>query len=193
MRRPCSVPVTVDKGAIRRLCATERGWRSHEPARPETARATPPRKGASRGQCPAEEAQLDPRQGTGGRGLPQDPPDHARAQAGHGLRRGGLPQCRRMLVSGPCHDDDHGRDLHPGLHLLQRGDGASAGPRPVRAGARGRRGAEAGAEPRCHHLGRSRRPCRWRGGAFRHDHPRDPQTRARHHDRDPDAGLPEVR
>ena len=54
------------------------------------------------------------------RGLQGDARHHARAEARHRLRRGGLPQRRRMLVAGPRHHDDHGRDLHARLHLLQR-------------------------------------------------------------------------
>ena len=43
-------------------------------------------------------------------------------QAGHGLRGGGLPEHRRVLVAAPRHHDDHGRDLHARLFLLQRRD-----------------------------------------------------------------------
>jgi hypothetical protein len=118
----------------------------------------------------------------------------------HGLSTSWSPSARRRAAPMRAnagrrarHDDDHGRDLHPRLHLLQRGHGAAQDLDVFEPGPRGRCGAEAGAEPRGHHLGRPRRPRRWRGGAFRHDHPRDPQTRARHHDRDPDARFPEMR
>ena len=49
---------------------------------------------------------------------------------------------------------------------------------------------EARPRPRGHHLGRPRRPCRWRRGPFRADHPRDPRALRRHHDRSSDAGFP---
>ncbi len=63
----------------------------------------------------------------------------------------------------------------------------------VRARPRRRCRREAGAEACRHHLGRPRRSRRRRGRAFRPDDPRHPPPRARDHDRDPDAGLPEVR
>ncbi len=120
---PMSGNATVVRGKIR--------------ARPETARPASPRKGASPRQCPAEKARLDPGQGPHLRRLQEDPRHPAREEAGDGLRRGRLPQRRRMLVPGPRHHDDHGRDLHARLLLLQRRHRQAQDAGRVRTGPRG--------------------------------------------------------
>jgi uncharacterized membrane protein YeaQ/YmgE (transglycosylase-associated protein family) len=48
------------------------------------------------------------------------PADRAREQSRHRVRGGRLPQYRRVLGQEARHHDDHGRDLHPRLRLLQR-------------------------------------------------------------------------
>ena len=113
---------------------------------------------------------------------------------GDGLRGGGLPERRRVLEPGPRHHDDHGRDLHPRLHLLQRRD---------RAAGRARRRSSRGGSPRrsassgLNHVVVTSvdRDDLDDGGAehFAADDPRDPRARARHDDRGADAGFPEVR
>ena len=76
-------------------------------------------KGPQAGYAGAAQAGLDPGEGARIANLCRNPEDRPRQQAGHGLRGGGLPQHRRMLVEEARHLHDHGRHLHQGLRLLQ--------------------------------------------------------------------------
>ena len=70
----------------------------------------------------AAQARLDSRQGAHFQGLWRDARADAQPQSEYGLRRGGVPQHRRMLDQEARHGDDPGRRLHARLRLLQRQD-----------------------------------------------------------------------
>ena len=123
--------------------------------------------------------------------LSRDPRADAGQPADHGVRGSGLPEYRRVLDAAPRHHDDHGRHLHPRLRLLQcRAPGMPGALDAEEPAPRRRCGGEAGPAPCGDHLGGSRRPGRWRGGAFRRRHQRHPRGRAGHHHRSADAGFP---
>ena len=123
--------VAASSGAIRRSCGcsaarpstraqTEDQSDGHCPRHDSTAAAAPSRKGASARPGGAAQAGLDPRQGAGLRAAIAETREIVQvAQAGHRLRRGRLPQHRRVLGQEARHLHDHGRDLHARLRLLQ--------------------------------------------------------------------------
>ena len=150
----------------------------------------PSREGPSAGQSSPPQARLDPGEGAHAPGLPRDPGADAREPPRHRLRGGGLPQHRRVLVAAPCHHDDHGRDLHPRLLLLQRGHRPAGAARRRRAGAGRCRGGAARVAPRRGDERGPRRPAGRRRRALRAHHPRHPRGRAGHHGRGADPGLP---
>ncbi len=101
--------------------------------------------------------------------------DHARPRPAHRLRRGDVPEHRRML-GGARGDVPHpGRSVHAPLRLLRRDDGAS------RPGGRGRaradrvRGAADGPSVRRPHRRRARRPPGRRSSDLGHHDPRGPR------------------
>ena len=65
------------------------------------------------------QAGLDQGARAGFGGLSGDEGDRAPRRTGHGLRGGGLPEYRRVLVEEARDLHDHGRHLHAGLRLLQ--------------------------------------------------------------------------
>ena len=133
---------------------------------------------------------MDPRQGADLAGIPGDAPPDARVEAQHSLRRGGLPEYRRVLEGKARDGDDSGRGLHPRLHLLQCRDRPPRSARPARAAARRRSGRRAWPQPHCRDLGRPRRSRRWRRGTFRANDRRDPRRRAADDDRGARARFP---
>jgi hypothetical protein len=99
-----------------------------------------------------------------------------KALAGHAVVRGSrLPQYRRVLVQEARHHDDHGRDLHPRLRLLQCAHRHAGPARPQRARKGRQRRPEARPRACRHHLGRPRRPGRWRRPALCRRDPRHPR------------------
>ena len=141
----------------------------------------------------ADQAQagVDSREGAEQSRIRRDAAHRAREQSAHGLRGSGLSEHRRVLGQAARHHDDHGRDLHAGLQLLQRGHGQARCARPLRADQRGRRRGAARLGTCCGHLGRPRRSGRRRRRALRADHPRHPRGFTGYHDRGADARLPE--
>ena len=115
----------------------------HQGPRHHRSCPAPSGEGAPRRRPAAAQARLDPGQGADLRGLQAHPRHPAREPPRHRLRGGRLPERRRVLEPGPRHDDDHGRGLHPRLHLLQRRDRTAGRARRLRAGAGRGRGGEA--------------------------------------------------
>ena len=113
------------------------------------------------------QARLDSRQGAGFARLRRDAADRASQRLAHGLRGGRLPEHRRVLGEEARHLHDHGRYLHARLRLLQRQDRVAGCARPGRARACRRGGRKTRAVACGRHVGRSRRSCRRRRGAFR--------------------------
>ncbi len=152
--------------------------------------SAPSREGASARRAGVEEAGLDPGEGAGVEGLCRDPGDRAGERPAYRLRRGGLPQYRRVLGEEARDLHDHGGHLHARLRLLQRQD-RTAGPArsgrspPCRAGDR-----ETRAPPRGGDLGRSRRSRRRRRRPFRRRDPRDPRALPGHDHRGAHARFP---
>ena len=104
--------------------------------------------------------------------LPRAQGPAARPEPQHGLRRGALPQHRRVL--GAAHRDDHdpGRHLHPCLRLLRRQDRTADLERRGRAPPRGRGALRPGPGARGRDERRPRRPAGWRRAHLRQHHPR---------------------
>ncbi|CAA9353106.1 MAG: Lipoyl synthase, partial [uncultured Gemmatimonadetes bacterium] len=128
-------------------------------------------------------AQAGVAQGAGA-GKPQLPaPQAADARPGppHRVRRGPLPQHRRVLGERHRHLHDPGRRVHPRLQVLR------GRPRPPhragrgRAAPRGRLRGHHGAGARRGHLGEPRRAQERRRRDLRGGHPPDPRAPARVH------------
>ena len=105
--------------------------RLRAPRNDRSIRPAPPRKGGAARQSEPAQAAVDPGQGAGLARIPRDPPADARAQPAHRVRRGGLPQYRRVLEGEARDGDDPRRGLHPRLHLLQCRDRAARSARPA--------------------------------------------------------------
>jgi hypothetical protein len=128
---------------------------------------TPSRKGASPDNAQPKKAQLDPGQGAGRRGLSQDPQIMREHKLVTVCEEAGCPNVGECWSQGHATMMIMGEICTRGCTFCNVATGRPDSARRVRAGPRGRCGAEAGAEPRGHHLGRPRRSGRWRGGAFR--------------------------
>ena len=124
------------------------------------------------------------------RGLSRGQAGAARAAPAHRLRRGALPEHRRVLQ--PRHRHLHGarRPVHAALPVLRRGARPAAAARCERAAAPGRDGGAAAPVVRGDHERRSRRPARRRRGALRRVHPRRARALAGDAHRGADARLP---
>ena len=81
-----------------------------------------PEKGQPAGQPDPAEAGLDPGEGAESSRVSPDAGAHARERARDGVRGGGLPEHRGVLVAAACDDDDHGGHVHPRVFVLQRSD-----------------------------------------------------------------------
>ena len=99
------------------------------------APAPPGEAGAPR-HAAAAQARLAARARAGLGRLQRHPRHREEPRPGHRLRGGGLPEHRRVLDQEPRHHDDHGRDLHARLRLLQRRhrQAGAARSRPSRPG-----------------------------------------------------------
>jgi lipoyl synthase len=113
-------------------------------ARPQAARPAPPRKGASPRQCPAEETGWIRVKAPTSEGYKKTRDILREKKLVTVCEEAGCPNVGECWSPGPRHHDDHGRDLHPRLHLLQRGDRQAAGARRLRAGPRRPCGGELG-------------------------------------------------
>ena len=118
----------------------------------------------------------------------QGPDEGAAAQ--HGLRRGPLPEHRRVLE--PRHGDVHdsGRRLHARLRLLRGAPWHADRARHRRARTRRPCDRDDGAPVRRHHVGRSRRPGRRRRPDLRGHDPSRPRLAPRVPDRGAHPRLP---
>ena len=97
----------------------------------DDARPRHPEKAARPESPRSGEARLDPRARAGLRGLSRDARHRARPGPAHGLRRGAVPEHRRVLAEAPRDSDDHGRCVHARVRILQRPHRAA---RPARSG-----------------------------------------------------------
>ena len=157
---------------------------ARQPRRRDRAR---PRRGAA-----VRDPQAVLVQGQGARltPVPRAVADDRGRGAEHRVRRGRLPQHRRLLAARHRHVHDPGRHVHPPLRVLQRDHRQAHPQRPAGAAARGPVGEEDGAEVRGRHERRPRRPARPGLDRVRGHHPLDPQAGAGHQGRGADARLP---
>src|SRR5579883_1962486 len=114
---------------------------------------------------------------------------HAHAGAAHGLRRGAVPQHRRLLGAQDGDVPDPGKRLHAALRVLRDRARASHRARRAGAGAGRRRGGPDGSQARGGHLRRSRRSQGRRRGDVRPDDPPHPGARGGVLRGSPDPGL----
>ncbi len=177
------------RGCVSKRLEKASDGRRHRQSDRVTAPA-PSREGAPAGFSRAAQAGLDPRQGAGLARLCGDAADREGERPAHRVRRGRLPQHRRVLGEEARDLHDHGRHVHARLRVLQREDRAARRARRKGAGACRAGGGEARPQPRGHHLGRPRRPRRRRRAPFRRSHHGDPRRDPADHDRSADAGFP---
>src|SRR3954465_9260519 len=122
--------------------------------------------------------------------LRRGPPRARGTEAPHRLRRGELPEHRRMLGERHRDGDVDGRRLHPGMSLLRRRLGNPSASRSPRAATPRRSGRPAAPRLSRGHQRQSRRIARRRGRALRPGHRGTAARRPAHPGRGAHSGLP---